>query len=201
MFNLHLQNYYDHHLHAIYVLVLFDWCHFVWNFPYGFIVHIFVCVNGSTLMCWAKAIVSLTSSHSSPLGCLQFDCCVECISEKVFAWACEFSFPLCFLMSAHWAYISADEWLDQRGFESLPSWNPCLPRTGPTARICYLFTLLSLEVPPPFFVSHLWELGWTSFLLCSVYGGKRPDGVSFGPRTLPPLLFPPLSYDWQLVKA
>lgn len=128
MFNLqHLQNYYDHHLHAIYVLVLFDWCHFVWNFPYGFIVHIFVCVNGSTPMCWAKAIVSLTGSHSSPLGCLQFDCCVECISEKVLAWARALSFPLCFLMSAHWAYIPADELARPERMPIRPSsnWSHC----------------------------------------------------------------------------
>lgn len=59
-------------------------------------------------MCWANDIASLTSSHSSPLGCLQFDCPVECISEKVLAGACGFSFPLCFLTSAHWAYIPAD---------------------------------------------------------------------------------------------
>lgn len=122
VFNLqHLQNYYDHHLQAIYVLVLFDWCHFVWNFPYGFIVHIFVFINGSIPMCWVNAVVSLTGSHSSPLGCLHFDCPVECISGKVLSGACGFPFPLCLSTSDHWHISPQMGWLGQRGCTAPPS--------------------------------------------------------------------------------
>lgn len=171
VFNLqHLQNYYDHHLHAIYVLVLSDWCHFMWNFPYGFIVHIFVFVNGSIPMCWAETVVSLTSSHSSPLSCLQFDCLVECISEKVLVGACGFSFPLCFLTSAHWAYVPRDG-LARPERMHIPA---CLI-LAPLPRVGYLL-LLSLEATPLLFVSCLWESGWTSLTLCSMCRGKRSDG-------------------------
>lgn len=128
VFNLqHLQNYYDHHLHAIYVLVLFDWCHFVWNFPYGFIVHIFVCVNGSTPMSWAKAIVSLIPVPWAvcSLTVVWSASLKKCLHELV-----RFLFLFvsgCQLIGHTFLQLS---WLDQRACVSRPSSNwsrPSLP--------------------------------------------------------------------------
>lgn len=141
----HLQNYYDHHLHAIYVLVLFDWCHFVWNFPYGFIVHIFVNLNGSTAMCWAEAIVYLTISDSSPVGVcsLKLFCGAhlwkKCLHELV-------GF-LCFLKSARWTYIPADGLA--RPEDDAFSARPRLSQLGPTVWSLLYSCLLSWEYTSP----------------------------------------------------
>lgn len=167
----HLQNYHDHHLHAIYVLVLFDWCHFVWNFPYGFIVHIFVSVNGSIAMCWAEAIVYLTISDSIPwvVCSLKLFCGAhlwkKCLHELV-------GF-LCFLKSARWTCGPADGLTrpEDDAFSARLAFLSWVPRHGVCSKV---------GNTPLLFVSHLWESARTSLILCSLYVGKN-----FGPKPCP----------------
>ena len=148
----------------------------MWNFPYGFIVHIFVGLNGSTAMCWAEAIVFLTVSDSSPVGCLQFEVVLWSASMKKCLHGLVGS--LCLLKSARWTYIPAAGLAGPE--DGAFSARPRLSQLGPRHGVCSLFMVAKVGIH----LSCLWhtsENQHVQALLSVVYMRERALGQNPAP--------------------